>query len=53
MLEDRSGGDVQFLAKNLNTFLETARKRPEIGTLSTTFLPAFRRNSWMWIATKF
>jgi HAE1 family hydrophobic/amphiphilic exporter-1 len=40
MLEDRSGGDVQFLAKNLNTFLETARKRPEIGTLSTTFLPS-------------
>jgi HAE1 family hydrophobic/amphiphilic exporter-1 len=39
MLEDRSGGDVQFLAKNLNTFLEAARKRPEIGTLSTTFLP--------------
>ena len=39
MLEDRSGGDVQFLAKNLATFLEAARKRPEIGTLSTTFLP--------------
>ena len=40
MLEDRSGGDVQFLAKNLNTFLEAARKRPEISTLSTTFLPS-------------
>jgi HAE1 family hydrophobic/amphiphilic exporter-1 len=39
MLEDRSGGEVQFLAKNLATFLEAARKRPEIGTLSTTFLP--------------
>jgi len=39
MLEDRSGGDVQFLAKNLNTFLEAARKRPEIASLSTTFLP--------------
>ena len=39
MLEDRSGGDVQFLAKNLDTFLDAARKRPEIGTLSTTFLP--------------
>jgi HAE1 family hydrophobic/amphiphilic exporter-1 len=38
MLEDRSGGDVQFLAKNLNTFLEAARKRPEISSLSTTFL---------------
>ena len=39
LLEDRSGSDVQFLAKNLNTFLEAARKRPEIGTISTTFLP--------------
>ena len=39
MLEDRSGGDIQFLAGNLATFLEAARKRPEIGTLSTTFLP--------------
>jgi HAE1 family hydrophobic/amphiphilic exporter-1 len=38
MLEDRSGGNVQFLAKNLNTFLEAARKRPEIASLSTTFL---------------
>jgi hydrophobe/amphiphile efflux-1 (HAE1) family protein len=39
MLEDRSGGDIQFLAKNLSTFLEAARKRPEIASLSTTFLP--------------
>ena len=39
MLEDRSGGDVQFLAKNLATFLEAARKRPEIGSVTTTFLP--------------
>ena len=39
ILEDRSGGDVQFLAKNLATFLEAARKRPEIASLSTTFLP--------------
>ncbi|HTP70048.1 MAG TPA: multidrug efflux RND transporter permease subunit [Dongiaceae bacterium] len=39
MLEDRSGGDVQFLAKNLNAFLAAARKRPEIASLSTTFLP--------------
>ena len=38
ILEDRSGGDVQFLAKNLSTFLEAARKRPEIASLSTTFL---------------
>jgi hydrophobic/amphiphilic exporter-1 (mainly G- bacteria), HAE1 family len=40
MLEDRSGSDIAFLTKNLNTFLEAARKRPEIASLSTTFLPA-------------
>ncbi|HWX18725.1 MAG TPA: efflux RND transporter permease subunit [Candidatus Binatia bacterium] len=39
-LEDRSGGDVQFLAKNLGIFLDAARKRPEIAGLSTTFLPS-------------
>jgi len=39
MLEDRSGGDIQFLAKNLQTFLDAARKRPEIASLTTTFLP--------------
>jgi HAE1 family hydrophobic/amphiphilic exporter-1 len=38
ILEDRAGNDVQFLAKNLGTFLEAARKRPEIAGLSTTFL---------------
>ncbi|HEY6301750.1 MAG TPA: multidrug efflux RND transporter permease subunit [Terriglobales bacterium] len=38
VLEDRSGGDIQFLAKNLGVFLEAARKRPEIASLSTTFL---------------
>src|ERR1700704_243285 len=37
-LEDRAGGDVQFLASNLQTFLTAARKRPEIAGLSTTFL---------------
>src|SRR5579864_7172504 len=40
ILEDRSGGDVQFLAKNLATFLDAAHKRPEIAGLSTTFLPS-------------
>ena len=39
-LEDRSGQDVEFLAKNLSTFLAAARKRPEIGFISTTFLPS-------------
>jgi HAE1 family hydrophobic/amphiphilic exporter-1 len=40
VLEDRSGSDVQFLAKNLAIFLDAARKRPEIAGLSTTFLPS-------------
>jgi HAE1 family hydrophobic/amphiphilic exporter-1 len=40
ILEDRSGGDVKFLSNNLNTFMAAARKRPEIGSLSTTFLPS-------------
>ena len=39
VLEDRSGKDVAFLADNLNKFLAAARKRPEIGTINTTFLP--------------
>jgi len=40
VLEDRAGRDVQFLADNLAKFLAAARKRPEIGTISTTFLPS-------------
>jgi HAE1 family hydrophobic/amphiphilic exporter-1 len=40
VLEDRAGRDVQFLADNLATFMAAARKRPEIGTISTTFLPS-------------
>jgi HAE1 family hydrophobic/amphiphilic exporter-1 len=40
VLEDRAGRDVQFLAENLDRFLAAARKRPEIGTISTSFLPS-------------
>ncbi len=40
ILEDRSGGSIQFLSQNVNKFLEAARKRPEIASLSTTFLPS-------------
>jgi hydrophobe/amphiphile efflux-1 (HAE1) family protein len=40
VLEDRAGRDVRFLADNLNKFLAAARKRPEIGQISTTFLPS-------------
>jgi HAE1 family hydrophobic/amphiphilic exporter-1 len=39
ILEDRSGKDVQFLADNLNKFLAAARKRPELASVNTTFLP--------------
>ena len=39
ILEDRTGKDVAFLAQNLKTFLDAARKRPELGTLIPTFLP--------------
>ena len=40
ILEDRSGADVQFLSDNLKNFSTAARKRPEIASLSTTFLPS-------------
>src|SRR6202140_4866860 len=40
VLEDRAGRDVQFLSDNLSKFLAAARKRPEIGTISTSFLPS-------------
>jgi multidrug efflux pump len=40
VLEDRAGRDVGFLSQNLKTFLDAARKRPELTGLITTFLPA-------------
>jgi HAE1 family hydrophobic/amphiphilic exporter-1 len=40
VLEDRAGKDVKFLATNLAKFLAAARKRPEIATISTTFVPS-------------
>ena len=40
VLEDRAGKDIQFLADNLNKFLAAARKRPELATVNTTFLPS-------------
>jgi HAE1 family hydrophobic/amphiphilic exporter-1 len=39
VLEDRAGKDLSFLAGNVTKFLEAARKRPEIGSINTTFLP--------------
>ncbi len=40
VLEDRAGKDPEFLVNNLNKFLEAARKRPEIGMITTTYIPS-------------
>ncbi|HEX8894679.1 MAG TPA: efflux RND transporter permease subunit, partial [Terriglobales bacterium] len=40
VLEDRAGKDVNFLTDNLNKFMAAARKRPELGMVSTTFIPS-------------
>jgi hydrophobic/amphiphilic exporter-1 (mainly G- bacteria), HAE1 family len=40
VLEDRAGKDVNFLASNLNKFLAAARKRPELASVFTTFIPS-------------
>src|SRR5260221_638652 len=36
-LQDRSGGSVEFLADNLQKFLDAARKRPERANVNTPF----------------
>jgi hydrophobic/amphiphilic exporter-1 (mainly G- bacteria), HAE1 family len=38
VLEDRSGSGSAFLVKNLQAFMESARKRPELAGLNTTAL---------------
>src|SRR6185437_2108709 len=38
MLEDRSGGTLEFLGENVSKFLAAARKRPELTGVSSTFL---------------
>jgi HAE1 family hydrophobic/amphiphilic exporter-1 len=38
MLEDRAGHDVQFLAGNVKSFMDAARKRPELASVFTTML---------------
>ena len=38
VLEDRSGSGSAFLVKNLQVFMESARKRPELAGLNTTAL---------------
>jgi HAE1 family hydrophobic/amphiphilic exporter-1 len=39
VLEDRSGGDQQFLTDNVNKFMAALRKRPEIAGVISTYLP--------------
>jgi HAE1 family hydrophobic/amphiphilic exporter-1 len=39
ILEDRAGKDISFLSANVTKFMEAARKRPEIASINTTFLP--------------
>jgi HAE1 family hydrophobic/amphiphilic exporter-1 len=40
VLEDRAGKNVQFLSDNLAKFMAAARKRPEIGSIFSTFIPS-------------
>jgi HAE1 family hydrophobic/amphiphilic exporter-1 len=40
ILEDLAGKDVAFLAENTKKFMEAASKRPEIGSVFTTFIPS-------------
>jgi HAE1 family hydrophobic/amphiphilic exporter-1 len=39
-LQDRSGGDVDFLARNLQTFLDACRKRKELTGVNSQFSAA-------------
>ncbi|ESU29948.1 hydrophobe/amphiphile efflux-1 (HAE1) family protein [Flavobacterium limnosediminis JC2902] len=37
MLQDKGGNNPQYLAENTKNFMTAAKKRPEIGTIRTTF----------------
>jgi HAE1 family hydrophobic/amphiphilic exporter-1 len=39
VLEDHSGADQEFLTANVGKFLAAARKRPELSSVTTTYLP--------------
>ena len=39
ILQDRAGKDVDYLAEQTNRFLEAARKRPELASVTSTFRP--------------
>ncbi len=40
MLQDRSGGSVEFLSEHVNRFLDAARKRPELAGVNSLFSAA-------------
>lgn len=40
MLQDRSGGSIEFLAEQVNRFLDAARKRPELVGVNSLFSSA-------------
>ncbi len=39
ILEDRAGKDIAFLAEHTDKFIEAAKKRPELASVTTTFRP--------------
>jgi hydrophobic/amphiphilic exporter-1 (mainly G- bacteria), HAE1 family len=39
-LQDRSGGSVEFLARNVKAFVDEARKRPELANVTPNFSPS-------------
>lgn len=39
VLQDRAGKDLEFLSANVAKFMEAARQRPELASVTTTFLP--------------
>ena len=43
VLEDRSGKGFDFLAQNLQKYMEAARKRPEFASVFTTALPSVQQ----------
>jgi len=40
ILEDRLGTDPTFLPKNFDIYMQALKKRPEIGTMTSTYLPS-------------
>jgi HAE1 family hydrophobic/amphiphilic exporter-1 len=40
ILEDRAGNDIAYLAEHTDKFIEAAKKRPELASVTTTFRPS-------------